>query len=213
MHLETTGLFPQGFVTRYHNNDFEFDYDILDTLSYNDPINKVKTTQIDSRLNPNILYEDDRFNDLKIFIHNSIEHYLERIHEIPYEEFWIESSWINVCPTNGNQYQHCHRNSFFSGCYYLYSNPNEHPGLSFYKEEKSKVPFIGYYSNKQDFQFKDYAEMIVKTNDLVIFPSYMFHGHEINKSNESRVSLAFNVLFNQPKEQAPRGWYHIRFEK
>jgi len=212
MHLDSTPLFPQGIVSRYHNDSYSFDSDILDKLEYNDPIFDVKTTQTADNENVNIL-KDERFSKVNDFILNSVEHYLKNIQNIPYEDFWIVSSWINVCPTGGMQYQHCHRNSFFSGCYYLDADPYEHPGLSFFKEEKVKTPFMGYYSHKLDNEISDHAELKVQSNDLVIFPSYMFHGHEINNSQKSRVSLAFNVLFNQPKDLAPRGWYHIRFEK
>jgi len=205
-------LFPQGLVGTYKHKDYVLDPALIENLQRSQEINGIRTTQLKAMRNENILDQEVLF-PIRDFIVDSIHHYLHNVAAIPYEEFWFTSSWINWTDSGGNQAYHNHTNSIVSGCYYIYCT-EDMPGLTFRKEHRSHKPYISVFQNTEANPIHcDHAELKTNTGDLVIFPSHMIHGYDNNKSNETRITLAWNILLNQPEELAPQGWYHIRFAK
>tara|TARA_B100000959_G_scaffold257511_1_gene291691 strand:+ start:439 stop:1053 length:615 start_codon:yes stop_codon:yes gene_type:complete len=114
----------------------------------------------------------------------------------PQGEFglYITQSWINV--TKPGQYHHRHRhpNSVLSGAFYIKTVQNDQ--IQVFSDIMSHPLMYAY-----DFTFKDqnmhnawsYSQ-IVKDNDFVMFPSNLEHSVPTNKSNETRISLAFNTF-------------------
>lgn len=105
----------------------------------------------------------------------------------------ITISWVNYNPPNTKHHKHSHPNSIFSGCFYLdtapdagaivITNPNK---KQFYAEsingEKNKFTssIFGFRPDKYD---------------MYIFPSWLEHEVEPNKSDTTRISLAFNTFY------------------
>lgn len=115
-------------------------------------------------------------------------------------EIWGENgnirvtiSWVNYNPPGTKHHKHSHPNSIFSGCFYIdtapdagaiiISNPNK---KQFYAElldknrNKFSSPIFGFRPEKYD---------------LYVFPSWLDHEVEKNKSNSTRISLAFNTFY------------------
>ncbi len=109
----------------------------------------------------------------------------------------ICESWLNYYSGGHNQEEHDHNPGFFSGIHYLKFNPEVH----------SPAHFVNPCYTLFLYQFKDvdvedesqseyrshhwYPD--VKEGDIIIFPSWLRHMVREQKSNETRISLAFNI--------------------
>jgi len=211
MYQNHTPLFPQGVVSQYHYSDFKIDDSVLEAVEVGNRINNIITSQRESKANENI-FDNPNFNNIQQFCIRSLEHYFYEVENIDVEEYWISASWINFCFPTGFQEFHNHANSIYSGCFYI-NVDKEQPGLTFKRENKNQDPYFKLYNKRDNILHADEATLKVSTGDLLLFPSYMVHGHSKNTSNETRISLAFNVLLNQPEDKAPPGWYHVKFKK
>lgn len=143
-------------------------------------------------LHPDWYMLDKYAPTLKEIITNKVNWYLR--------EIWREKgnlrvtiSWVNYNPPNTRHHKHSHPNSIFSGTFYIDTAPNAgaiiltNPNKKqFYSEhidkDKSKYtsPIFGFRPDKYD---------------LYIFPSWLEHEVEPNKSDTTRISLAFNTFY------------------
>ena len=108
-------------------------------------------------------------------------------------DFIINTSWMAKTDPGGYSQMHMHKNSFYSGVYYFDEYDNDSSALEF------ENPLTAY----PDFQLIPTEFNIMNSNSwkiwpeknlLVLFPSYLRHGVLKNKSNETRYSLAFNIV-------------------
>jgi uncharacterized protein (TIGR02466 family) len=211
MHKDSVPVFPQGVISQYQNSKHSFDISLLDNVEVGQPLNGVLTTQIASTRNENIL-DFEIFKDIKEFILESVRHHLETVEMFAYDDIWLTSSWVNFCEPGGFQDFHNHANSILSGCYYLQADDSQ-PGLTFKKIQIDSHPFFSTYTTVNLPHKATKIELKVRTGSLIVFPSFMVHGHETNNTSKTRIGLAFNVLINQPEDKAPAGWYHIKFAR
>lgn len=105
----------------------------------------------------------------------------------------IDNLWININPKCGFNRPHVHPGATFSGVYYVKCETNEssivfqHPATNFQ-----------YHINPDTLI--EYNEFVSATarytpneGDLYIFPAYLVHYVEPNRSNDDRISIAFNA--------------------
>ena len=106
----------------------------------------------------------------------------------------LGNMWANINPPGGMNMPHIHPNSLFSGVYYVKSQPNcgrlkifdPRPGIQF------NMP-----SRKQGNPGKDFwrdASIEPMTGRIIMFPAWLWHSVEENKSNDIRISVSFNFL-------------------
>lgn len=105
----------------------------------------------------------------------------------------IDNLWININPKCGFNRPHVHPGATFSGVYYVKCKTNgsgivfQHPATNFQ-----------YHINPDTLI--EYNEFVSATarytpneGDLYIFPAYLVHYVEPNRSNDDRISIAFNA--------------------
>lgn len=105
----------------------------------------------------------------------------------------IDNLWININPKCGFNRPHVHPGATFSGVYYVKCETNgsgivfQHPATNFQ-----------YHINPDTLI--EYNEFVSATarytpneGDLYIFPAYLVHYVEPNRSNDDRISIAFNA--------------------
>ena len=102
----------------------------------------------------------------------------------------IASTWININPKNSSNQVHTHTGSVLSGVYYV--SADEHSGdIVFYNDYKSTALYAMFTDrNKTRCTNISYKP---KTNKIILFPSWIPHGVEINNSQKDRISIAFNL--------------------
>ena len=130
---------------------------------------------------------EDILTEFLDFVELEIQQYCKSV-EWKYTDYSHLHSWINISPTNTSQEWHTHANSTISGVYYhnttmdqggiIFKNPNPYIHMNL---------FPGLDSHPAGIHF------IPEPNTLFLFPSWMEHKTEKNRSNKNRTSIAFNV--------------------
>jgi uncharacterized protein (TIGR02466 family) len=114
------------------------------------------------------------------------------------ENFAIES-WLNINPSLTGHTIHEHYGSIISGVIYLKAAENS-GDLVFHDPIKTRVQ--NYANLKIDFDYEDneYNNPVMSSipipGKLVLFESWVAHSVEPNLSDELRISIAFNITYN-----------------
>lgn len=132
--------------------------------------------------------------ELILLIEKKCNEFLDEIEIDLKEDFYIQSCWYNAY-TN-NQYQEIHNHSIgnlFSGIYYLKYDESYH----------SKTEFLNNYYNLNYFddtildeigKNKLFCSSIeIEENDILIFPSNVWHRVKPSNSNQIRITVSFNI--------------------
>jgi len=105
----------------------------------------------------------------------------------------ITEAWININGKGHFNYSHDHPGSLFSAVYYVKGGADK-------GELELKTPIIPHtytISNEMVGGFNAFTghAMVIPpiTGDLVIFPSWLLHRVNISRSDEDRISIAFNA--------------------
>jgi len=106
----------------------------------------------------------------------------------------LGNMWANINPPGGYNQSHLHPNSLFSGVYYVKAPPNSgrlylmdaRPGVQQCMPSRKKVKL------PRELWREIYYDPI--PGRMIIFPSWMWHKVEPNKSNDIRISVSFNFI-------------------
>jgi uncharacterized protein (TIGR02466 family) len=107
--------------------------------------------------------------------------------------FKITSSWMAKFATNEFAHSHDHGSSDISGVYY-YKVPTNSVGgnIQFQSPvEQIKTSYISEHILR-------YTTYPAETGRIILFPSWLKHSVTLNKSEEDRISVSFNVSFKRP---------------
>jgi uncharacterized protein (TIGR02466 family) len=103
-------------------------------------------------------------------------------------------SWINFFYPNQSEHQHNHYTNFLSGVYYVKAT-SESGAYRFFDPASQKVMWKSMFLNnaKTNFNNQNVGEYLPENGKLIVFPSWLEHSVLANKTNEIRISIAFNV--------------------
>ena len=106
----------------------------------------------------------------------------------------LGNMWANINYPGGSNQMHLHPNSLFSGAYYVKASPNSgrlglmdpRPGVqqNMPPRKPGKLP--------RELWRETFYDPI--PGRLIMFPAWMWHKVEINKSNDTRISVSFNFI-------------------
>lgn len=100
--------------------------------------------------------------------------------------------WVNINRENNYNISHMHPGAFFSGVYYIKAEP--YAGAISFMNPVMQHPYVinpGMTAYPTTFNSASYTES-PEPGKLVIFPSWLLHYVQPNKSGSDRISLAFN---------------------
>ncbi len=106
----------------------------------------------------------------------------------------LGNMWANINPPGGLNQPHIHPNALFSGVYYVKSQPNcgrlkvmdPRPGVQFIMPTRKP-------GNPGKDMWRDVnIEPVV--GRIIMFPAWLWHSVEPNKSNDIRISISFNFI-------------------
>ena len=106
-------------------------------------------------------------------------------------ELKITEMWSIINPTNSSNSRHIHSNNFISAAYYIKAPPDS-GDIVFYDPRSANVirtPVIGSRNKLNSTTFN----VSPKEGLLVLFPSFLHHSVNINKSKEERMVVSFNI--------------------
>jgi len=98
--------------------------------------------------------------------------------------------WININPPGSYNHLHNHVGSIFSGVYYVDASP-EQGNIQFERNDNAEhhLPETVY---KATYFTSTRATYAAKTGALYIFPSWLKHSVEGNRTTTDRISISFN---------------------
>lgn len=102
----------------------------------------------------------------------------------------IHNIWLNINPPGAYNQLHNHANAVFSGVYYIHAQPNQ--GNIHFERSDNAEYFLPYETDQITYYTATRASYAAKTNGLYIFPGWLKHSVDGNKSNTDRISLSFN---------------------
>lgn len=130
---------------------------------------------------------EDQLGDFLDFVDWEIQQYSKSV-SWNYSDYIFIHSWLNMTPKDTYQEWHIHANSHMSGVYYHNTTPDQ-GGIIF----KNPNPYIhmnmfpGLSGHPAGMHF------MPEPNTLFLFPSWMEHKTDKNRSDRMRTSIAFNV--------------------
>jgi uncharacterized protein (TIGR02466 family) len=100
----------------------------------------------------------------------------------------IRSMWGNINPKGGMNFTHVHPSGWMSGVYYI-QLPEGNNSITFEDPRPARM---------MDFQRSclvsdEYFAYTPKVGELILFPSWLPHFVLPNTSEESRISISFNI--------------------
>ena len=127
----------------------------------------------------NALYEAQK----KIYIEEHLE-----------SEPFLGNMWANVNPPGGMNRAHQHPNSLWSGVYYIKATENS--GDLKIDDPRNCASMIRPKQKQDKLPTRLYRETHYKpiTGRCIMFPSWLMHCVDPNKSNDIRISVSFNFL-------------------
>jgi len=136
------------------------------------------------------ILEKDNLKFLKEKILSAFNVYKNDVMQFNNTDFDFTSSWITKTEENQSSNFHTHSNAMFAGVYYHKVTENT-SDLSF---ENYNNPNWLVIPNNYNLYNSRQISISPKINDVIIFPSEIYHRIEKNNTPENRYSIAFNLL-------------------
>ena len=106
------------------------------------------------------------------------------------DDIVITDMWANVLKNNEHHPVHTHSNNFLSGTYYLQSDK----GASIvFHDPRPAADVLVPRKKETTLNNSSLLSYASKQNRAVIFPSWLPHWVQQNKSNHKRISIAWNI--------------------
>jgi len=131
----------------------------------------------------NIL-DNEILKNLRDWIDKNLKQFYKLIFEKDNSLPYITQSWINFSDYGMFTHHHNHPNSIISGVFYIKANDI----INFHRMQNG-LKIASSESNEWNFNTYSFDAM---TNNLLMFPSDLYHSVPKNDTNETRVSIAFN---------------------
>ncbi|MGH6718304.1 MAG: 2OG-Fe(II) oxygenase family protein, partial [Alphaproteobacteria bacterium] len=133
------------------------------------------------------------FRDLVELIDAAAGHLLDHL-EIIRQGVQITGCWANVSAPGGRHDTHAHPNNYVSGVYYV--RTQEGADTINFHDPRSQVGIIRPPVRELCAEIADLV--VVKVNDggLLLFPAWLQHSVDVNRSRNVRISVSFNLMFS-----------------
>lgn len=182
--MNIIGLFPQPL----YQSDVKFSNEEIAYIESNRG-NTYPNVYGNVTSNDNFVLSKKELSSLKTQIDKHLQQYVDNVIGAGGVSLEVTQSWLNYNDKNTSHHTHCHDNSIVSGVVYISREPSQ---LIFFKEKQYGIkPNI----TKMTKFNVDAVPINVKQNMIVLFPSHMLHGVNVNNSDEARISLAFNSFY------------------
>lgn len=128
------------------------------------------------------------FNDLYNYF---LECSFDYSKEVGIDNGKMANSWFNVMEHRNETIRHCHPGSIIAGAYYPLLEDNS-CNLIFYSPHFNyQQTWFKKIDNNNPYSTQQYT-MSIKQDHLYLFPGWLEHGTEVNKS-QKRIVISFNI--------------------
>ena len=149
------------------------------------------------------LHLRDGFRPLTDWIEKAARGLLDYLRVQP--DVMITGCWANVNAPGTGHRLHSHRNNFLSGAYYLQTQAGADT-INFF-DPKTQAGSIRPPVCEPTAENTEVAQVRVSDGALILFPAWLLHSVDTNRSNRPRISVSFNLMFPSFAETMARpGW-------
>jgi uncharacterized protein (TIGR02466 family) len=121
------------------------------------------------------------------------------------EQIVITGCWANINPPGTGHRLHSHRNNYLSGVYYVRTQEGANT-INFF-DPKIQAGVIRPWTSQPTAENTEVAMIRVNSGTLLLFPAWLQHAVDTNRSDGPRISISFNLMFPGFAEQMARpGW-------
>lgn len=106
-------------------------------------------------------------------------------------------AWVNISPPGASNKIHYHANCHFSGVYYISLKAPE-CGSIFFRDPRVASRMLSYPAQAATEFTTDEISMRPEEGRMFVFPGWLEHGVEVNRSDQDRIGVSFNVLAAAP---------------
>jgi uncharacterized protein (TIGR02466 family) len=147
------------------------------------------------------LHELDGFREVVDCIGTAAESVLAYL-KVGHEGFRITGCWANVNAPGAGHRVHSHPNNYLSGVYYV----RTHEGADSinFLDPRPQTGIVRPPVTELTADNTEQVVLKVKDGMLLMFPAWLQHGVDPNRSDRLRVSLGFNVMFSAYAEGMAR---------
>jgi uncharacterized protein (TIGR02466 family) len=105
----------------------------------------------------------------------------------------ITGCWANLSAPGARHGTHSHPNNYLSGVYYVHTQDGADT-INFH-DPRPQVAIMRPPVDELTAENTDQVVVKVKPGTLLLFPAWLLHSVDANRSDGVRVSLAFNLMF------------------
>jgi len=140
------------------------------------------------------LHQLEEFAELSAIIHGAAEGVIDFM-KIIYTSLEITGCWANISAPGARHKAHTHPNNFLSGVYYV--RTPEHADTITFDDPRPQSNII--CPQNREAGEENAGQMFVNAAEgtLILFPAWLPHSVEENKSGEIRISVSFNLMFTE----------------
>lgn len=143
------------------------------------------------------MHKRPQFDELTGVLRKAISGALKFL-ELDYRDFVLTACWANFNPTGGLNSAHTHPNNYISGVYYV-SIPAGADVIEFADPRPGAVANMARAKTLNRFN-GNRMTVQTKAGRIVLFPAWLSHSVPVNRTNQERVSIAFNATFTDYAE-------------
>lgn len=194
MQIVPQALFPSLIWTTLFDDREEFNARLLEqvyALRDRDP-QGVANTNVGGWQSHNNLQTLEEFQDLNIRILQVCERIAQSQKFVPNLNYQHQA-WININPPGASNKIHYHANCYFSGIYYISLKAPE-CGSIFFRDPRVASRMLSYPTTEPTDFTSSEIQMKPEEGRMYVFPGWLEHGVEENRSDQDRISIAFNVM-------------------
>jgi uncharacterized protein (TIGR02466 family) len=138
------------------------------------------------------LHELDPFREVVDCINEAAESVLEYL-KVGHETFKITGCWANVSAPGAGHRVHNDPNSYLSGVYYV----RTHHGANTinFLDPRPQTAIIRPPVTELIAENTEQVVISVKDGMLMMFPAWLQHSVDPNRSDTTRISIGFNIMF------------------
>lgn len=152
----------------------------------------VANTNVRGWQSPNNLQNLPEFDDINLRILQVCQRIGESLH-FRSDHVYQHQAWVNISPPGASNKIHFHANCHFSGVYYV-SVKEPECGSIFFRDPRVASRMMTYPVDKPTEFTAEEILMRPEEGRMYVFPGWLEHGVEENKSDRDRISISFNVL-------------------
>ena len=201
MEIKTQPLFPSYVWTTLFDDREEFNARLLKAayeLRDKDP-NGVDKSNDKGWQSANILQQLDEFADMNLRIIQICQRIGESQNFLP-NLVYRHQAWVNISPPGASNKLHYHANCHFSGVYYI-SLKAPQCGSIYFRDPRVASRMLSYPAQQPTEFTSEEINMPPEEGRIYIFPGWLEHGVRVNKSDQDRVSISFNVFAASPTSE------------